>query len=225
MNVEERMTALLEWATANAEEELVIAREEFQAKTGEFHHTDDFYEVRTRSFLDFYLCEWESPTGSISARCLRSRDGEVESTVREIARACGRAERGLFEVVARDGEGQVHLRELCGRAEYRLHAHGLAARLSETDLFQGRLIVVDAHIGLAPGLVFHPPETHSAIRDVIDTVRGAEPKLERSDVLDGLLRILMRYQRFTNVRPALVYRLAALHDREILSAAWAREEP
>jgi hypothetical protein len=186
-------------------------------RTGEFSDGDGCYETRIRFFLDDYLCGWR---GGAAGRALAM---DLEEEEREVARACLIATRGLFRVLDAELEsnGIRVLDELRG-ARFRLAPEGAAARLQPGDVFDGRLLVVSNQTQLAPGLIFHPAETHAPLGELLDQLR-AEDEHPAGEVLDGLLRMRMRLERFTSIRPRHLYRLEALFDRDILSAGWARK--
>jgi hypothetical protein len=80
--------------------------------------------------------------------------------------------------------------------------------------------VADDRIYLAPGRIFHPSEAKPVLEPLLS--RAVTDARAPVDVLDGLLRMRMRVDRFTSMRARHIYRYEALDDREILSAAWAR---
>ena len=116
-------------------------------------------------------------------------------------------------------EGGVVLDDRLGGARFALDERA-AERLTVGDVFDGRLLVLDA-IVLAPGIIFHPPETHEALDELVEGLTPFDG--ERAPVLDGLLRMRMRLDRFTSIRARHIYRREALDERDILSAAWARK--
>lgn len=193
--------------------DLEAARAAFHERTGAFVDGDPWYEERIRAFFDDYLCTWRPAQGGLDA----------PAGSEPVARACARAARGLFAVRAIEEGAHVLVADELFGMRVRLPLEGAAARLRLGDVFDGRVLVVDDRLLLAPGIVFHPAETHEALSRVISSARDAN--LERDEVLDGLLRMRMRLDRFTSIRARHVYRFEALLDREILSAGWARKSP
>lgn len=219
--LDEALERLVRRATeADAGRDLAEARESFHARTGVFEPSDPWYEPRIRFFLDWYLCRWISRDGT------RPADRAAESDLdRAVAHACAAAARSVYRVL--DGEEtQLRVADLLGRGRFRIaHAPSdRADRLRSGDVFDGHLVVLEDRILLAPGRLFHPPETHAPMHEILTRAR-MEATLDRVELLDGLLRMRMRLDRFTSMRARHVYRWEALHDHDILSAAWARRVP
>ena len=196
------------------------ARAEFAARTGPFEPEDPWFEERTRAAFDFALCAWGEPRGALLVEWA-TRAGAPE---RSAALALGRAMRGLFRVEgepARPGDERVHLVEMLGGAPFRVgEGGGVTSRLRAGDVFDGRVVLVEGVVRILPGGVFHPAEALDALRDILAAARAAK----RSDpsILDGLLRMRMRFDRFTGMHARHVYRWDAIDKTEILAASWAR---
>ncbi|MCZ7680444.1 MAG: hypothetical protein M5U28_17440 [Sandaracinaceae bacterium] len=216
--LEEALETLVRRATeADGGLDLAAAREAFHARTGEIAPGDPDYEQRIAFFLDWYLCAWISPDGTRPGE--RAARTELE---REVAGACARAARGLYEVVEVEEDG-VRLSDRLGGGRFRVaHASARTGQLRAGDVFDGHLIVVGERIALLAGLVFHPAEAREALEELLSRVRREGPR-DRVAILDGLSRMRMRLDRFASMRARHIYRWEALADREILSAAWARK--
>ena len=67
-------------------------------------------------------------------------------------------------------------------------------------------------------MVFHREEAHEAL---FALVRAAVASgLPRREILDGLLRMRMRHDRFTSIHARHLYRIEALATKEIQTASW-----
>lgn len=193
--------------------ELERARALFDQRTGEFEVGDRWFEERIRFFLDGFLCEQGG-----AARWLEQNPG-AEAGAWGVARACTRAARSLYRVSST--AGSVLIEDRIGGGRFELEPTEGAARLTPGDVFDGRLLVVGS-IHLAPGMIFHPPETHEALDELVEGLTPLDG--EREPILDGLLRMRMRLDRFTSIRARHIYRPSALDDPNILSASWARKD-
>ncbi|MCS6857482.1 MAG: hypothetical protein NZM37_07215 [Sandaracinaceae bacterium] len=204
-------------------EEVLAARASFERRTGAAFPSDPFYEERTRAFLEELVCEHLLPSGETPAQAtLRQSVRQEDAIDREVLVALGRAERGLFQVEERGGKRL--LRCLFGNVRYdiTMDSGGLdwTGRLGGGEIFDGRLVPFASGLRLLPGLIFHPPQ---AVACVVEIVKQAkERRVARRDVLDGLLRMRMRHDRFPGVHPKHFYRFEALWDLEIRSASWRR---
>lgn len=213
----ERLVSHLTSADGGAD--LERARETFHRHGGQVDAGEPLYESHIQLFLDHYLCDWRAEDGSRPLeRYLAS--GASEALEREVAEACLRSARSLYRTLATEN-GTVHLADALGGGRFRVAGEGSAARLRSGDVFDGRLLVVSGRIRLAPGIVFHPPETHAPIDDMLARI-DRESMESRDEVLDGLLRMRIRLDRFTSIRARHIYRFESLGELDILSAGWAR---
>lgn len=201
--------------------DLAAGRREFERTTGPFDVADPWYEERIRLFLDWYVCDFRGASGRTPAERFAAR---AEHGDRLIAIALARSARSLYEAtdeVSDDGSALV-VRDRLGSGRFRVQRDpgGAAERLRAGDLFDGRLVAIDRRIHLTPGPLFHPRVAHAAIGEILDEAsrRGARDRR----LLDGLLRMRMRLDRFTAIRPQHIYRYDALGEEDVKSAPWAR---
>jgi hypothetical protein len=197
-----------------AEIDIARARAAFEANTGAFAVGDAWYEERISAFFDFAVASFE---GGAIARAHLPRD-------REAIAAIVRSERSVFRVER--VEGALVCVSLFG-ARYRIAAQGVAARFEGGERFDGRIASHEGALHVMPGAIFHPAETHEAIDHLLAEVgkRGLPPQTRSQDALaDALLRMRMRFDRFTSIQPRHLYRYDALERMDILAASWARPE-
>ncbi|GAB4197796.1 MAG: hypothetical protein OHK0013_06260 [Sandaracinaceae bacterium] len=201
------------------EAEVEASRARFEARTGAFTSADAFHEERIRAFTDELVCETVGPDGLTPAE--RARRALTRDDSSEPARwlaALTRAERSLFRAeLEPDG---MRLRCLLGGARYRVVLEGPSARLRSGDVLDGRIAPVGREIHVLPGMVFHPEEAHEALVDLV--AEAVAQGRERRALLDGLLRIRMRHDRFVSIHARHLYRVESLDTREIKAAPWKR---
>ena len=196
-------------------------RASFEARCGAFSTADPFHEERIRAFSDDLVCDHRLADGRTAAeRALSQVPPEDRSEVGGWLRALTRSERSLFRA-------EIHgarpvLRCLLGGAVLiaRLDAdpRDAAARLREGDVFDGRIAPLAGELRVLPGMVFHREEAHEAL---FALVRAAVASgLPRREILDGLLRMRMRHDRFTSIHARHLYRIEALATKEIQTASW-----
>jgi hypothetical protein len=200
--------------------ELARARAEFDARTGPFEPGEPFYEERIRAFFDWLAIEWDG--GSL----LRRFSAQASASDRGLARALRASMRSLFRVHDAPGarssirHGPILECLLHGaRFAIRRDETGAASRLRDGDLLDGRVVATEGGIVLTPGPIFHPRVAHEAIAHLLAAARAAG----RCDgtLLDPLLRMRMRFDRFQSIHARHVYRFDAIDRVEILSAPWA----
>jgi len=218
-NLEEVLEVLVRRATeVDGGVDLGGAREAFHHHAGPIELGEPGYEPRIRFFLDWYLCAWVSRDGTRpAARVARSAEEQA------IASACANAERTLMQVLEVDG-ARARVTDPLGGARFRItQAPGPGPeRLRPGDVLDGHLIVLGEQLLLMPGPIFHPPEAHEPLAAILERARD-ERALDRTELLDALLRMQLRLERFTSMRARHIYRWEALGERDILSAGWARK--
>jgi hypothetical protein len=200
--------------------EVDAARARFEARTGAFTTADPFHEERIRAFSDELVCETPGPDGRTPAA--RARDAVPAGDRSEAARwleGLARAERSLFRAeLEPDGP---RLRCLLGGARYRVVLDdGPSARLRSGDVLDGRIAPVAGAIHVLPGMIFHPEEAHAPLSALV--ARAVADGRDRREVLDGLLRMRMRHDRFVSIHARHLYRLESLDTREIKAADWKK---
>lgn len=200
---------------------LARARAAFEARTGSFAPGEPWYEERIRAAFDDALATFE---GGALARTFAAR-ADVQDAERAVARALPRSERGVF-VAERGGAEHVICASLLG-ARFEVLSAGVAERLRGGERFDGRIASIGGVLEILPGAVFHPAEAHEALAGLAVEIaeRGLPAGLgTQADLADAILRMKMRFDRFTSIHARHVYRYDALARTEILAASWARPE-
>jgi len=191
------------------------AREAFDRRTGPFEVGDRCYEERISFFFEHFLCD--------DGGAQRWLDDHPRASPedRRAVRALSTSARSLYSVAAAE-RGEVTLDDRLGGGRFVLAAVGPAERLASGEVFDGRLAVLD-DVVLMSGIIFHPHEAHEPLDALLDAITPLDGP--RAPILDGLLRMRMRLERFTSIRAKHIYRAEALDDPDILSAGWARKSP
>ena len=195
------------------------ARADYEARGGAFSTSDAFHEERMRGFSDHLVCAHRLEDGRTPAERALAASSDDEARTAWL-RALASSERSLFRVEARGRESL--LRCLLGGAVLRValdaDARAQAARLREGDVFDGRIAALRGEIRLLPGMIFHREEAHAPLLAMLPRLL-AEGR-ERGVILDGLLRMRMRHDRFTSIHARHLYRPDALATPEIQAASW-----
>lgn len=189
------------------------ARDEFHRRTGPFEVGDPWYEERTRFFFEWYLADQGG------ARRWLDAHPDATETERRAARALATSARSLYSVREPGADGVLVLDDRLAGGRFVLEASH-APPLSVGDTFDGRLVALEVLV-LTKGIIFHPAQTFEALDALLAAVTPLEG--DRVAILDGLLRMRMRLDRFTSIRARHIYRVEALPETEILSAGWARK--
>ena len=195
------------------------ARAEFRDRTGAFEVGERWYEERITFFFEWFICD----RGGAQRWLALNPDASQED--RERVRACTSTARSLYTATEVNAES-VLLADRLGGGRFEIERAGAAAGLAVGETFDGRLVVLNAHDGrlpgLADGIIFHPRQTSEALDQLLSDL--GEWQGDRGEILDGLLRMRMRLDRFASIRPRHIYLLRALHQRDINSASWANKQ-
>lgn len=210
------LETLLERVVANVgPAQLARARDEFHALTGAFAPADPFHEERIRAFLDWLIIERDD---GATLRTFLAQHPELSASDQTLGRAMLSSMRSLYRV--RQSERGTSIECIFDGARFRIRTDELSAsRLRDGDMLDGRAIGVDGVVFLAPGPIFHPREAHAAIEELVR--RARQLGYSETSILDSLLRMRMRFDRFHSIRAEHVYRIDALDRMEILAASWA----
>ncbi len=197
------------------------ARGVFEQRTGPFADGDRWYEERIRLFLDWYVCEWRAEDGRSPVERFLAGARDVGEIDRAVAVGLARSARSLYQALDVPGLDLIVADRLGGgRFRVRREAGSAAERIRMGDQFDGRLLSVGDAIHVAPGPLFHPRIAHEAIERLL--LEAANRGVGGTDLLDGLLRMRMRLDRFASIRAQHIYRFDALLEEDVRSAPWAR---
>lgn len=208
------------WATAlDGGADLTEARAAFERATGGFADVDPWYEERIRAFLDWYVCEWRAARGETTvARWIRQ--AEASPAELEAARALVRPARGLYAVAEGEEGAELRVEDRIGGARFRVASDSAAGRLRPGDLFDGRLVLAGETVRVLAGAVFHPRDAYEAIDALLAEATRRDTRTV--ELLDPMLRMRMRLDRFTSIRAKHIYTFAAVAEMDVLAAPWAR---
>lgn len=181
------------------------ARADFERRGGEFTALDRFHEERLRALADGMLV-----TRAAHLQHALTLNQEEQAWLLGMQSA----ERSLFVV----GEGE-RLHCLLGDAVYRVtFADAPSARLRVGDIFDGRIALVGNVIRVMPGMIFHAEEAHESLRALV--LEARVQGTAREVILDGLMRMRMRHDRFVSIHAKHIYRFESLEVVEIKAASW-----
>ncbi len=202
------------------------ARAAFEARGGAFTTADTFHEERIRAFSDELVCAYRGASGlTLAEQAAAELPTADTSEAGAWVRALTRSERSIYRVeLAAAGPA---IRCLLGGSVLlvRLDADPRepSARLREGDVFDGRAVPVRDEVRVLPGMIFHREEAHDALFALVP--QALSRGMSRTAIVDGLLRMRMRHDRFTSIHARHLYRVDALTTREIQAASWKPPRP
>jgi hypothetical protein len=157
---------LIAWATPEAtKDDLLAARKDFFARSGEVFDDDKQLEQRMASFLEFYVCDRVAPHhGATPARARYLEALKAEAPERAAAwRAFTETNHGLFEV-RRIKPTEVRLRGLFSGIDFEVSERRQLAGINPGDVLESRLVPFGGLLHFSPTWCFHPHEAAKRIK-------------------------------------------------------------
>ena len=203
--------AVLEQLTAyatgpEATDEILKAKTDFFAETGEVREDERQYEARMAAFLDHYLVARASgsPPRTPAERFLAERGAALPPEERAAALGLTRTLQGLYEVLA-VGQGEVTVLDLLHDERLRVIERRNLAGLNAGDLVETRLIPIEAGAyAFSNAFIYHPREARPAIQREIKRRRARGQKLGRPFVCE-LARMSLKVDRYKKIPIAAIY--------------------
>ncbi len=191
-------------AAARAEE-LVSARDDWDARAGKVYDDDPLYEERSVAFLEWFALERGGADGRAPVERLVAALPPADPD-REGLTLLARTHRSLF--VVRDvAEQRVELDDLLGGGLFRVFERRQPLGLDEGDVFEARLCArpdASGEVLLTRAIQHHPREARAAIEELAAHARAAgEP---REAVLFRLAKLRWKAARWGHVLPDRIYR-------------------
>jgi hypothetical protein len=173
------LDALTKWATEPPHDvEIVPAKKEFFARTGEIFDDDKQFEMRMASFLEFYL--FDRPLTSLGMTPARAyylkalQEGPPERAA--AFRAFTQTRHGVFEI-RKLTPGNSRVRELVSMEEFDVTERRLVAGLEVGDVMEARLLPFGGQDYFSHAFGHHPRAAFELIRK--------EAKRRRKQGVDG----------------------------------------
>lgn len=159
------LDALTQWATAAPNDgEIVPAKKEFFARTGEIFDDDKQFEMRMASFLEYFLFDrplssGQTPAAAFYRRALAEGPPERAAAFRTFTGTI----HGVFEVRRLDF-GLSRVRELVSLREYDVTERRMVAGLEVGDVMEARLLPFGGHEFFSHAFGHHPRAAFDLIR-------------------------------------------------------------
>jgi hypothetical protein len=191
-------------AAARADE-LVAARDDWDARAGKVYDDDPLYEERSGAFLEWFALERRGSDGrSPVERLIATLPADDPDRVGFALLA--RTHRSLFAVRAVN-EQRVELDDLLGGGLFRVFERRQPLGLQEGDIFEARLCArpdASGEVLLTKAIQHHPREARAALEEIaVESRRLAEP---RETVLFRIAKLRWKAARWGHVQPDRIYR-------------------
>ena len=200
------LDALIAFASGEGyKEELLKAKAEYFAGTGEIFEDDRAFEMRMASFLNYYIFDRPMPgSGRTPAQLFLDQSGAASDPERAVRRGFVETRHSLWEVrkLAKD---LVRLRDQFTGKDTDVFERRQPAGLNKGDLIEARLIPVDGHWLFSPAFCFHPPEAKKVILKELKRLKKEEPSFSTRDFIWTLAKMRLKWDRYRNIAVTDIY--------------------
>jgi hypothetical protein len=201
---------LIAWATpASAQEDLVVAKKAFFARTGEVFEDDRRLEMRMSAFLEHYACDRVSPGLGATPAQARYRQA-LATEPPEVAaawRAFTETLHGLFEV-RRLKSAEVELRRLADGQVYQITERRSLVGLGVGDVLECRVIPFAGAFFFSGTWCFHPHEVARLIRAHVKRLQ-LENVFDEAEVSADCAQRALKVERYRQIAVDRIYDFGA----------------
>jgi len=203
---QQQFDALIAFASADRfKEELLKAKDEYFAATGEIFEDDRSFETRMASFLDYFVFDRVLPqVGKTPAQAFLEESlgaGEQELSIR---RGLLQTRHSLWEVRKLAPE-LVRLRDLFTSKDTDVYERRQPAGLKKGDLIEARLVPVEGRWVFSPAFCFHPVEAKKPIAREIKRLGKESPGFKPRDVIWAAAKMRLKWERYRNIAVTDIY--------------------
>lgn len=203
---QQQFEALIAFASSDRfKDELLRAKSEYFAGTGEVFDDDRSFEMRMASFLDYYVLDRVLPgLGRTPAQVFLDEVGEISDEERVVRRGFLETKHSLWEVrkLAKD---LVRLRDIFTGTEVDVFERREPAGLGKGDLIEARLIPVAGHYLFSMAFCFHPPEAKKSVLREIKRLKKESPDFSTRAFIWAVAKMRLKCERYRNISVADIY--------------------
>lgn len=188
-----------------AQPDLVAAKRDYFARTGELFDDDKQFEMRMASFLEHYLfdrpgADGQTPAQRRYAQALREGPPEVAAAYRSFTETV----HGLFEV-RRLGRGFVLARDLGRLEDYEVTERRAIPGLQVGDVLEARLIPFGGGYWFSSAFVCHPRAAFDLIRREARRRRKAGEAAPSRELAWDCAQRSLKADRYRNIAIDRIY--------------------
>ena len=186
-----------EFSAAEYAEHMATARAAFEAERGRVRPDEFLWEMHSKIFLEWYLCERPLFGRSITPMAdFCSRD-----TSNLAAIAWAGSQRILGQVLAIEF-GSLSVLDLLGGAEFRITEERRLPSLEVGDVAELRVLGFSGQIRLGRTFLQHPRGVEKSIAGILKRSQGKTP----SQMLSELAKTRLRCDHFAHLTPSRLYK-------------------
>ena len=190
--------------------EVVAAREAWLEQAGRVYDDEPSYDARMAAFHEWFVLHRPDAGGAVPAERFLGEEGKrLGPAAAACLRALCRAQWSLFEVVDA-ADATLALCDRWGGGSYEVTLERDLPGLERGDLFEARVVGVDASVRFTRAFLFHVREAAEAIGRHIQVARRRGDAKET--VLFRLAAVRLRCDRYHNIAPLKIYRQTLARD-------------
>ncbi len=202
---------LLAWASEDRED-VIAAKRDYFASTGEVFEDDPSFESRMQSFFNWYLLDRVkgNPPLTPAQRFLQERGGELSAADKPTFLGFTKSRHSLYEI-RRVGVGLIKVREDLVKVrdaftgdDYVVTERRRLPGLEKGDLLEARLLPVGDTLQFSPAFTYHPRPVRSLLLKEIKR-RKKLGTLDARALCWELERMALHLERFRNIPIDKIY--------------------
>lgn len=214
----EHLDRLVELATAEPYlERIRTAKARYFRVTGEVFEEDDFYEVRMKGFIEYYLFDYGEDANGPGTIDLVLEDHKNSLNAKEVDTFLkfSRGVHSIFEL-RKLKSGALILRNLWDNENYEVSERRALAGVQRKDLFEARLLPYEDKLYFSYAFVFHPKEVRKFIVAEIKQAK-AKAGTRMLPVIHKLAYLRLKFDRYRGMDARKVYSEEAARQLEALA--------
>ncbi len=199
---------------ARFKEQLLAAKAEYFASTGEIFEDDRSFEMRMAGFIDFFIFDFLLLEGKTPAQLFLeefttrvSNVSRISDEEWEVFRGFTRTLHSLYEV-QKITVPTIRLRDCFTDQDINVFERRKAVGLRKGDLIEARLVPIKGNYMFSPAFCYHPPEAKkNIIREImlIKEQAGCFSYKTQRAFIWLLSNMHLKYERYRNVAVKDVY--------------------
>ena len=202
-----QLDLLTQFASERFNEELLKAKADNFARTGEVFEDDKSFEMRMASFLDYFLFDRILPDHQKSAAQIYLEKADHQAlTPADLATLRGFTEtrHSLWEV-RKIAKELIRLRDVFTGKDIDVYERRQPAGLKKGDLIEARLIPCDGRLLFSSAFCFHPEEAKKTAYKEIKRLKKQEPSFSQREFVWALSRMRLKVDRYRNIAVKDIY--------------------
>lgn len=185
--------------------ELQAARRQYFELTGEVFETDDAFEMRMASFLEWFMFDrpLDAPKKTPAELFLERNQASLQEADVIVLRNFAHTVHSVFEV-GKLKPDTMFMKDLLSGKTHPVFERRKPAGIESGDVIEARLILTpDNRLMFSPAFIFHPREAKKAIVKLVKAHKKAG--LDAQDLIFKLAYLRLKVDRYRHVTPDKLY--------------------